>query len=216
MSKDSLNFQQYVYYLSPLLLLITFIICTQGFYLSDISQNFYKDLRFLYPFWNKVLKFFTDYGNFICYTFYIIILLNAYRTKKNEDIYFVYSLIKFSLIIVLLGTQFLKNTFGMPRPEFSYPPQPFAFEYAYSSFPSGHTTEIVAIALPLIFWFSKQKYRILLSILIAIVAFSRVWFNSHHPIDILGGVVLGTIAAQYILKDTRQYRNMLSFRRAIL
>ena len=44
----------------------------------------------------------------------------------------------------------------------------------------------------------KPSFSLFLSVVIALMGFSRVWLGQHHPIDIVGGMLLGSIAARCI------------------
>ena len=44
----------------------------------------------------------------------------------------------------------------------------------------------------------KPSFFLFLSAVIALMGFSRVWLGQHHPIDIVGGILLGSIAARCI------------------
>ena len=79
-----------------------------------------------------------------------------------------------------------------------WPPYPLGFINQYASFPSGHTATIITAAVPLALWFRNRPFSLFLSAVIALMGFSRVWLGQHHPIDIVGGMLLGSIAARCI------------------
>ncbi|MBS2965917.1 phosphatase PAP2 family protein [Actinocrinis puniceicyclus] len=58
------------------------------------------------------------------------------------------------------------------------------------SFPSDHTTFVVALAAGL--WIVGRKLGIIAAILAAIEGFDRVYLGQHYPHDVLGGAVLST------------------------
>lgn len=59
-----------------------------------------------------------------------------------------------------------------------------------ASFPSGHTGASFASAVAM-FKNLPRKYAILLIVLAALIAFSRLYIGIHYPTDILGGLVTG-------------------------
>jgi membrane-associated phospholipid phosphatase len=61
-------------------------------------------------------------------------------------------------------------------------------------FPSGHTALATALALSVYPWLPK-KFRWLAWVWIALVAFSRLYLGVHAPLDIIGGFVIGVLAA---------------------
>ena len=64
------------------------------------------------------------------------------------------------------------------------------------SFPSGHSTLIVAGFVTIMVLFKGNKYTKILSVLLVIdgvlVCFSRIYVGVHYPFDVLGGFFLGS------------------------
>ncbi len=93
---------------------------------------------------------------------------------------------------VAVGSAILfKDLFHTVRPfiEFSWV-QPLISESGFA-FPSGHTTLLSALAAAS--WFEYKKASITLGILAVIVGISRIMVGVHWPIDIAGGLVIGSI-----------------------
>lgn len=67
-----------------------------------------------------------------------------------------------------------------------------------TSFPSGHTASSIAAALVL-YKSLPKAYGIPALILAGLIAFSRMYMGVHYPTDILGGILVGTVSALFVL-----------------
>ena len=77
----------------------------------------------------------------------------------------------------------LKNWVNEPRPD-----------GAPYSFPSGHTCASIGAALAM-YPFLERKWGIPLVILAVLISLSRLYVGVHYPTDVLGGAVVGVLAA---------------------
>lgn len=186
--------------LLPLLLLLGGI-CLSLDWWGDIPQKSFLGLRQDYSFTTELVSFITNYATFGLHGVYLILLIYACITNDAELQRFIIRYAFVQLCFTLCMSLLLKNGLGMPRPGKEWPPLPWSGKSSYHSFPSGHTTEIVAAALPLAFMFRKLWLYVALALLIALVAFSRLWLGWHHPVDLLGGIVLGSCSAWLICKN---------------
>jgi undecaprenyl-diphosphatase len=187
--------------LLPLLALVAATGIRDGWWGDSVRQA-YAATRAAHAWASMSFEIITFFGSPLLYGVYLFLLLRALRfpsrSESAGDKMLVGRCILFSLLISLLLTQLIKHGLGMPRPNALWPPQPFSFSMSYNSLPSGHTTEIVATALPLAFRFRRKLVYGGLALLIALVGYSRIWLGNHHPVDVLAGAVLGSIAARLI------------------
>lgn len=82
-----------------------------------------------------------------------------------------------------------------PRPPLRYPdPAPLVPNPHTPSFPSGHATTSFACAATLA-RFAPRRVAIVLYLLAALIAYSRVYVGVHYPLDVIAGAVLGLLIA---------------------
>ena len=117
----------------------------------------------------------------------ILIAIFLYtKNKKSQAI-----LLTSTSIFTALAIKTIKAIVQAPRPLTS-----LIQETGYS-FPSGHTTFAVVFFGLMTYIFTKPKHRtpaiITSALLIAIIIFSRLQLQVHHPIDIIGGIIIGIV-----------------------
>lgn len=97
-------------------------------------------------------------------------------------------------VCYILGNLGIKNLVQRARPCTIDPTVqlliPHPSEY---SFPSGHTLHSFAAATMIFFHYKRTG--ILALVLASLIAFSRMYLFVHFPTDILGGIILGVLAA---------------------
>ena len=102
-----------------------------------------------------------------------------------------------SMLIGFLITNIcLKNLVARPRPYTQRPDLTILVKEPHDwSFPSGHTTASFAFAFAFYFGLEHKKYSIPVFVLVALIAFSRLYVGVHYPTDVLGGLLTGTLSA---------------------
>lgn len=118
---------------------------------------------------------------------------NAYGSFRRGDETLLSDRTAFVLAVVLGGlalTLLLKTAFGFSRP----PAELQAVPRESEGFPSGHTMAATVLWMALALWTTRSTVRRRLagaSVLIAVVAFSRLALGVHYLVDVLASVVFG-------------------------
>jgi len=167
-----------------------------GFF-GDGPYTLYRVLRESYPAVTYTMRFISNYYLSI-YVAYLIILIYALAVRDKWQLKFVLRSVFFAILFVTILNHFIKGCTGIPRPGVAWPPMPFQFIRGYMSFPSGHASAFITATIPLALWIGGKSVSAFLSLLITAVCFSRLWLGAHHPVDILGSVVLASLAARCI------------------
>ena len=123
--------------------------------------------------------------------------------KKWKEICFVFFSGGFAWIIAKV----LKILINIPRPTVALPNVHSLFNETGYTFPSGHATFFMALAVTIFFFHRKAGYVFIFFALL--ISLARIIGGVHYPIDILGGFVLGSLVAWslwYFTKNPRQMR----------
>jgi membrane-associated phospholipid phosphatase len=106
-----------------------------------------------------------------------------------------------AFLLSALVAQILKNVFSMPRPKQFFPPGQYAYfipgitHVGFSSFPSGHSTSIFALATLLALLEKNKKWNIAYLLGAVAVGYSRIYLGQHFLGDVLVGSFIGMLTA---------------------
>ena len=160
--------------------------------IQESELNFLFALQTLHCGWlDPIMIFFTELGDNGIVWIVIALLCMCFKKSRRCGVLMALTM----LFCFALGNGAIKNLVARPRPFqvldnidiLNIPPPS---EY---SFPSGHTMHGLASAVTIFLHNRKAGIAALLGA--AVIAFSRMYLFVHFPTDILGGAVIGTLAA---------------------
>jgi undecaprenyl-diphosphatase len=135
----------------------------------------------------------TKYGMSLIVLVYLLYLLFAFKYERLRDAYRIYLLVLFMFAAAGIGGDVLKEILNRPRPFVEYAGDINALSKAGTpSFPSGHATKSVALALPFLLLITAKDARhkavkALLVMIVVGVCYSRVLLGAHYVSDVLAG-----------------------------
>ena len=139
------------------------------------------------PFWDTVFQLVTMTGE---ENFYILVAAIIFWCVNKK---FGYKL-GFALLTGTIINTTLKDLLNLPRPIGSPGIRSLRVETATGqAFPSGHTQGAAILWVSAIMQVRKKWMCITGIIVILLVGCSRLYLGVHWPIDIIGGIVIGTI-----------------------
>jgi membrane-associated phospholipid phosphatase len=145
----------------------------------------------------------------------LVTLLYKWRTKNNSvtlentvvqrffsRVYSPALLIFIAVAATGLLVNIPKYVFARTRPRVLFRDDIYTFEFFkagsdFTSFPSGHTTTAVTVAVVLGTLFPKARWYFYA--IAALVGIERVLLGSHYPSDVLAGALLGGLGAVFII-----------------
>ena len=153
------------------------------FYLINIKLTT-SSLDFFMPFITTKANFI----NVIIFAWLIIFIMGKWKDRKALII------VVLAVLVSDLATDVLKNLIYRVRPCNALADVRILAGCTESfSFPSGHATNVFAVAVYLSYIY--RRYLPILFILAILVAYSRVYTGAHYPLDVAGGAVVGSIGA---------------------
>lgn len=133
----------------------------------------------------------TLYGREIFLPF-VLILIFIFGGKNGRKTVIITGI---SILMLIPIVSITKDYIDRPRP-FVPDLDPLMSADTNYSFPSGHSTLIVAGSITTLILFKGNKYTKILPIVLVIdaglVCFSRIYVGVHYPFDVLGGFFLGS------------------------
>jgi len=140
---------------------------------------------------DRFFSFFTDITTYISAALLLGITVRAIIKKSaalaRKALQF---FVAVGIAAILSNT--IKHLIDRERPFITYPFIEKLSTGGSPSFPSGHTTEVFAVATILALLFPDRLFVILVFIWALIVAYTRMALGVHYPSDILGAALLGS------------------------
>jgi len=148
-----------------------------------IHLHRYKDADY-------ILIWLTEHATPITISIILLLFFVFFFTRKKI---YLYLAVNFSFIISIsaLITGLLKITIKRTRPYHLYPEMISVVESGGYSFPSGHTTEVVAFATAALIMIKNTYINTLFVTWAILIAYTRIAMGVHYPFDLLGGAIVG-------------------------
>lgn len=158
---------------------------------------------FEHPVLTEIMVFISKLGNkgFLWIAIGVMFLLMGFRNRKWLRRGW---MVLFSLAAdFLLCNVLLKPLVDRTRPYYVLGYDPLIPPVGDASFPSGHTAASFAAATAI--YAINKKWGIAAYLFAAVMGFSRLYLGVHFPTDVLGGVVVGIVAAKIALKGMERF-----------
>jgi membrane-associated phospholipid phosphatase len=143
------------------------------------------------------LQIVSAWGNYIFYALFFGIGLWGLVTGHRRFLYYAIAYLIVQIIAAVVLTRTLKLFVARPRPPGTSPGSATTAGNT-ESFPSGHTSDMACSASMLGYFLSSTYLRVLMYLLLALMAFSRVGLGEHYPFDVIAGAFLG-LSVGYIV-----------------
>ena len=157
----------------------------------------FRESRLLFPSLASCFATLSKYGNIPFYGLYLYVFLRSRSPERGGDRRFVVQYLLL-LVLLLLVTDMLKIWIGRPRPGEAGEYLLLSLRKAQHSFPSNHMTETAFTLISLAVYFRNRAFTLFCSAWVALAGLARMYLGRHHPTDLLGSVLLGSIGV-YLL-----------------
>ncbi|HXU95047.1 MAG TPA: phosphatase PAP2 family protein [Candidatus Nitrosotalea sp.] len=155
---------------------------------------------------DKIMVDLTKYGREVVWISVILLLAILGKTDGRKTA--VLLTIAF-LVLIPLGTV-LKSEIDRTRPS----SENLLLPDTGFSFPSGHATIVSAGAAILFLRFNKGRqliFSVILGIEAVLVSYSRIYVGNHYPLDVVGGILLGTGIACAVIASSKYLGPVFSY-----
>lgn len=160
-------------------------------YELDVNILMFIQEHLRVDFLTPILKFFTLLGDHGMLWIGVALLLIIFKRTRPIGVTAGASLALNALLVNVI----IKNLVARTRPyEVIDGLTRLVGEQSDFSFPSGHTSSGFSVAV-VIFMLMPKKYGVPALITATIIAYSRLYVGVHYPTDVLGGFIIGTLAA---------------------
>lgn len=167
--------------------IFTGLLKTDNFYFLQLKQL----SLFLPSIVDNIMLMITLYGREIFWPI-VLIMLFIFGGKIGKKTAVIAAI---SMILLMPLVSVIKDVIDRPRPNVSGV-ETFPVSADTFSFPSGHATIVSAgLATVSIMFRGNMKRTVLfvgLTFEAALVCFSRIYVGVHYPLDVVGGILLGT------------------------
>lgn len=167
--------------------IFTGLLKTDNFYFLQLNQL----SLFLPNFVDNIMLIITLYGREIFWPI-VLIMLFIFGGKIGKKTAVIAAI---SMILLMPLVSVIKDVVDRPRPNISGV-ETFPVSADTFSFPSGHATIVSAGLATVSIMFRGNVKRTFLFVGLAfeaaLVCFSRIYVGVHYPLDVVGGILLGT------------------------
>lgn len=146
-------------------------------------------------FLDRIMPIITSLGNGgIVWLFLSIYLIHSSNYRMEG--YMVFA----SLVLTtILGEGVIKHLIRRSRPFISIRERTLLISKPMTySFPSGHSASSFAVAG--IFIIMNNRLSVYITVLAALIAFSRLYLEVHYPTDVITGIILGLLCSIIVCK----------------
>lgn len=169
----------------------------------DLLLNFDNQLFLLInglhtPFFDGVMYAISSKYTWI--PLYLAILIVVIKNWKKESIWIIIALVSSIVISDQVSSSIIKEQVQRLRP--SHAEQFSAVIHLVNGYTGGqygfvssHAANSFTLAVLTVFLFKRMEYAISIVLWAILVSYSRIYLGVHYPLDVLGGIIVGSMSA---------------------